>query len=1131
MTRTRKVMFWSGGVFVALLLFVVALLAWVLFTTPGARWVAGMVTQRLAPQVSYGSLDGTIAGELQVGDFRFVGEPGTASIRIARLTVDPTLSMLFARALRIERATVTGLTLTLPEQPAPEEPEEPDKPLWVEPPLDVVVRDFALVDGRVLKGTERLVSVRQLGIAARWTREELVIERLRLLPGDIEGELAAQGRITPEGETVRAVLNADWRNVRIPAELAGRELHSAGSLDVDGTPTTYAVRGAFELGPPGELSGIELAVRGTDHDATLDQLDITQPAGTLALRGKVGFDPDVTWDLDARSDDFNPGAFLAQWPGRIDLAFTTSGALAEAGPRGTLNIQTLSGELRGRPLAGGGQIEFAAPSRLAGNLEVSSGKSQVTMNGRSDDDKDIDATLDLRVASLGDWLPDSKGSLTGRFRVRGTWPELDIAGGAHGRDIGVGIVEDENGQRQPGEYATKVKTLRIDAEVSKPLDPGGRLRITAGDVETSGLRFASVRFRGSGNQAKHEANLDAEGEQLDLSMAAGGGITKTGWSGAVNSLRLALPDITELTLQEPARIVFDAGALSVSRACLADEDSSLCAAANLAADGALEASYSFDKVPLALANVLAPEALPGQLRGEVRGEGQVRRSADGQWFGDATIASPGARLVMLDDEPGETALGQQTFTLYENLEVRANLQGNQADAILNATLDHGGQLQGQVALTELTAEAPGLSGELTASMPTLAPYGAFVPTIANLDGKVDAQVRLAGTVSAPEITGNVNASGLQADLGELGIELREGRVRAEAATGGGFTLDGRVDSGKGHVAFKGSMSERGEVDLGIDGENFQAANIPAADVVVTPDLRLTGTSESYLLEGTVTIPRAAINLQKLPQDGAPGASPDVVVVRNGQEEESAAKQSAFPLTAQVIVKLGKDINISGYGLESTVAGELKVREAPGEPTTGSGQLKVAGTYKAYGQDLTIEEGQLLFAGTPLDNPRLSIVAMREIDDNQSTGLRIAGSAKRPIITVISDPEVGEADALSYLVTGRPLSEVGSASGGSQDALASATRSLEGAAGGLVAKRIGKRLGLDEAGVEENDMIGGSALTIGEYLSPRLYLSYGVGLFEPGEVIALRYKLSDDIGVRIQRGSEETRAGVEYRIEK
>ena len=81
---------------------------------------------------------------------------------------------------------------------------------------------------------------------------------------------------------------------------------------------------------------------------------------------------------------------------------------------------------------------------------------------------------------------------------------------------------------------------------------------------------------------------------------------------------------------------------------------------------------------------------------------------------------------------------------------------------------------------------------------------------------------------------------------------------------------------------------------------------------------------------------------------------------------------------------------------------------------------------------------------------------------------------------------------------------------------------DGVKGGLVG---------DEAGVEENELIGGSALTIGEYLSPRLYLSYGVGLFEPGEVIALRYKLNKAVGVRIQRGTEETRAGIEYRIER
>jgi translocation and assembly module TamB len=327
------------------------------------------------------------------------------------------------------------------------------------------------------------------------------------------------------------------------------------------------------------------------------------------------------------------------------------------------------------------------------------------------------------------------------------------------------------------------------------------------------------------------------------------------------------------------------------------------------------------------------------------------------------------------------------------------------------------------------------------------------------------------------------------------------------------------------------MDERGEVDVRINGENFLAADIPAANVIITPDLVLTGDPGGYLLKGEVTIPGANINLQKLPQDEVPGVSPDVMVVRNGKIVVNGAKKSDFPLTADVTVKLGEKIKITGYGLDAAVTGQLGVREAPGEPTTGSGQLTVSGKYQAYGQDLTVEEGRLLFAGTPLDNPRLSIVAMRDIDDDLSTGLRIGGSAKRPVITVVSDPEVGEADALSYLVTGRSLSDVGSASGSSQDALASATQSLEGAAGGLVAKRIGQRLGIDEAGVEENEMIGGSALTIGEYLSPRLYLSYGVGLFEPGEVVALRYKVSEDVGVKVEVGSRETRTGVEYRIEK
>ena len=86
-------------------------------------------------------------------------------------------------------------------------------------------------------------------------------------------------------------------------------------------------------------------------------------------------------------------------------------------------------------------------------------------------------------------------------------------------------------------------------------------------------------------------------------------------------------------------------------------------------------------------------------------------------------------------------------------------------------------------------------------------------------------------------------------------------------------------------------------------------------MIVTPDLSLTGDPKGYLLRGDVTIPRATINLQKLPKDKSPGVSPDVVVIRNGKEVESAAKASALPLQAVITVNFGENIEVTGYGLE------------------------------------------------------------------------------------------------------------------------------------------------------------------------------------------------------------------------
>jgi translocation and assembly module TamB len=41
----------------------------------------------------------------------------------------------------------------------------------------------------------------------------------------------------------------------------------------------------------------------------------------------------------------------------------------------------------------------------------------------------------------------------------------------------------------------------------------------------------------------------------------------------------------------------------------------------------------------------------------------------------------------------------------------------------------------------------------------------------------------------------------------------------------------------------------------------------------------------------------------------------------------------------------------------------------------------------------------------------------------------------------------------------------------------------------------------------------------------------VGLFEPGDIVTLRYKLSKELALQTQRGPQDTRAGIEYRIER
>ena len=87
------------------------------------------------------------------------------------------------------------------------------------------------------------------------------------------------------------------------------------------------------------------------------------------------------------------------------------------------------------------------------------------------------------------------------------------------------------------------------------------------------------------------------------------------------------------------------------------------------------------------------------------------------------------------------------------------------------------------------------------------------------------------------------------------------------------------------------------------------------------------------------------------------------------------------------------------------------------------------------------------------------------------------------------------------------------------------------AGNLLASQLGAKIGLDDAGVSESRALGGSVVGIGKYLSPRLYVSYGVSLLGTGQVLTLKYLLRKGFDIEIETSTIEHRGSVNWRKER
>jgi translocation and assembly module TamB len=82
---------------------------------------------------------------------------------------------------------------------------------------------------------------------------------------------------------------------------------------------------------------------------------------------------------------------------------------------------------------------------------------------------------------------------------------------------------------------------------------------------------------------------------------------------------------------------------------------------------------------------------------------------------------------------------------------------------------------------------------------------------------------------------------------------------------------------------------------------------------------------------------------------------------------------------------------------------------------------------------------------------------------------------------------------------------------------------------LLAGQLGRYIGLDEVSLQ-TDTSYDASLIIGKFLSPRLYVSYGISLTDAINTFKARYTIGDDWVVSAEAG-EETAVDVEYTIDR
>ncbi|MFT4606859.1 MAG: translocation and assembly module TamB [Gammaproteobacteria bacterium] len=925
------------------------------------------------------------------------------------------------------------------------------------------------------------------------------------LPGDLNGALVANGLV--EGDAISATLKklaVDGCLLEYSLSLRASAEHAHDQTILLKSLTLEVDQKENDIKTSVPKTKIAIAGKGDYSHFDASNIKIETLDGEVNGKANVIWsDPAspgrIQWLTELMLSNINPGQHWPDFVGQLNGNLIVDGT--SKGEVWALNVKQadIIGQLRQYPLALNTTLNRATDGQFTiHKFSLNSGDNQIKVTGSLGDEWSLDG--DLTINQPEALLPDLSGTAKAKFVIHGVRKAPDIDFKLNAKSLLIADVS--------------IDALDIEATIAALGDSDSQFKANAAGVKTNALTLSKVDVKLSGNRTDHQLALSTKGDVDAMAKLEGAFDDALNWLGALTSADISAYK-QDWSLQKPTVVGWHNEDQSIDLAahCWGQGSASACLDENATIAKSGNAKLSFRDFSLASLQAYFPKK--AKFKGIVTGTGDLKWWADKQPHANVKLEVSDGGITI----SGDTAT-ESVSLLYQTLSVDITADEKNVTAALRLNSSDIGNASANMTI-DPAADNKIMIGNVSLQQLDLVTFKAFFPQLQTVRGTLSANGEISGRLSEPRYSGSADIVDLNIASIGLPISISDGFVRAKI-DGTHANIDSGWQSGGTPVTLIGDADWQDlnapTINLVLDGKRIEVRQAPTVIAKISPSIKLSIIGQDIKINGRVDIPYARVTIQELPPNATQISKDVVVIVEEAMVEGRVPTKDKKELriSTNVLVSFGKDARLEGFGLRASLTGDIGIKQTPGGILLLDGEVHIPdGIYKAYGQNLTVQRGRLLFVG-PIDQTAIDIDAVRVVN-SVTAGLKVRGSIKSPVVTLFSSPRQTEENTLSYIVFGKSIDT--QSVGSEADILAKAALALGIEGGRGIATSISEQFGIQDFQIDTVSDGNESQVQLSGRLSPNLLLSYGVGVLTPVNTLKLRYNLTESFYVETAQSVE------------